>query len=825
MLCQKYHINGPSTYYMQLYRYFLRQGKPPTNILTQCWKDLTACVRELQRKGHEIMVYMDANSNINDPNSNVSKFQRECNLSDPIIHYSPNQEAMETVKDGCARIDVCLVTPGVMKCIKTARHLAYDALTNTDHRALEITIDQLALFGRPFPDRTSKISRRLALNSPTKVKRYEKALQAQFSHHQIVKKISQLNEVFLYDRNAAIGMYEKLSNQIQKAQKHAEHQCGRLQYGHAWSPQLVEAGFRVTHWKHIVISMKSKRSLTETIYRNHKLISEAIELPCGYTTATHQLKKARKNLKEVQKHAQEIRENFLEDRAKFYAERNDKVTNNIIKQIKINEKNRIMYKKIQRTISKIEYDPLDHVLLPMEDGTWRRTETSEEMYEAIIMNNKEVLQSASSTLPGQPNMREFIGDFGDQDGARQILNGNFNILSERFGETIADMLMHLKRPSYKGQEVPEIESEITVKEFESLVKKTRESTASSPSGIHVGHYKVSISMSDIAATLTSMLSLPFEHGFSPKRWQASIHVMLEKIPGQPRVDKLRIIQLLEADFNIALKIKIGRQLMKHAEKHDLLGNQMHGGRRGHSTTTAIAIQTLTNDIAKQEGSCFVSMNLDATKCYDRIFPNLGGIALNRLGLARNFSICMAKTLKGMSHQIRTVYGVSNKSFRQAPHELWSGVGQGSAAAGPMWISQEAAMLSYYDTVTSGAEFHSIDKKNQYKVQTIGYIDDNNLLIKFKAGTNDKDISCHASHALQAWNDVLSMTGGQLSETKCKFHAVRWTPKKGRNKCKDIKGTIHFTNSAGQCINIQQAKHNETIKYLGIHSAPNGRNDI
>jgi hypothetical protein len=75
-----------------------------------------------------------------------------------------------------------------------------------------------------------------------------------------------------------------------------------------------------------------------------------------------------------------------------------------------------------------------------------------------------------------------------------------------------------------------------------------------------------------------MASMPVKHGFAPKRWQKCIDAILEKIPGQPRIKKLRIIMLYEADFNYVRKIIWGRRLVRHTEMHNCLSEENHGSR-------------------------------------------------------------------------------------------------------------------------------------------------------------------------------------------------------------------------------------------------------
>jgi hypothetical protein len=70
----------------------------------------------------------------------------------------------------------------------------------------------------------------------------------------------------------------------------------------------------------------------------------------------------------------------------------------------------------------------------------------------------------------------------------------------------------------------------------------------------------------LAAIHVAMLSIPLSEGFCPKRWRQAIYIMLEKIPGVPRINKLRIIQLLEADLNQVLHSAFTRNISKLAQE-------------------------------------------------------------------------------------------------------------------------------------------------------------------------------------------------------------------------------------------------------------------
>jgi hypothetical protein len=51
--------------------------------------------------------------------------------------------------------------------------------------------------------------------------------------------------------------------------------------------------------------------------------------------------------------------------------------------------------------------------------------------------------------------------------------------------------------------------------------------------------------------------LAVQHGVVLDRWLDVVNVMIEKIPGRPLITKLRVIHLVEADFNLILGILWG----------------------------------------------------------------------------------------------------------------------------------------------------------------------------------------------------------------------------------------------------------------------------
>jgi hypothetical protein len=112
---------------------------------------------------------------------------------------------------------------------------------------------------------------------------------------------------------------------------------------------------------------------------------------------------------------------------------------------------------------------------------------------------------------------------------------------------------------------------VTTEDFISCFGCVAEKIASSPSGRPAGNYISCIDLKDelsvlLVAVHAAMISTPLAEGFCPERWQQAIDIMLDRIPGVPRINKLIIIRLLEADLNQVLQSAFARNVSKLAQE-------------------------------------------------------------------------------------------------------------------------------------------------------------------------------------------------------------------------------------------------------------------
>jgi hypothetical protein len=114
---------------------------------------------------------------------------------------------------------------------------------------------------------------------------------------------------------------------------------------------------------------------------------------------------------------------------------------------------------------------------------------------------------------------------------------------------------------------------VTPEDFKSAFKCVPEKTASSFWGRGVNHCKACAEgsddgLADIQVEVhAAMMTVPLDAGFCPERWKQTVDIMLKKVPGIPRSDKLRSIQLLEADLNQVLRIAFARNITRLSKDH------------------------------------------------------------------------------------------------------------------------------------------------------------------------------------------------------------------------------------------------------------------
>jgi hypothetical protein len=118
--------------------------------------------------------------------------------------------------------------------------------------------------------------------------------------------------------------------------------------------------------------------------------------------------------------------------------------------------------------------------------------------------------------------------------------------------------------------------------------------------------------------------LAIQHKHSYTRWQRVANLMLEKDFGIPKIHRLRIIHLYEADLNFLMGIYFARALVRHIESNHQFNEGCYGNRAGLSAHEPVIVKVIQNTICYLSRTNRVDQDNDVTACYDRIPPNSPG---------------------------------------------------------------------------------------------------------------------------------------------------------------------------------------------------------
>ncbi len=219
-----------------------------------------------------------------------------------------------------------------------------------------------------------------------------------------------------------------------------------------------------------------------------------------------------------------------------------------------------------------------------------------------------------------PIMSHLLGErlryLSDEEIARQIITGTYNIPDE-LDDATKIILAEIGRMGLKIINVEGTEIEITPEDFKLFWRRVYKFTFSSMSGIHYGHYKAAAMDKFSTKLLAQQLTIIARSGVPPESWSVGLQVMLEKIAGVCLVDKLRAIQLYEADFNFYNQFVFGRKAMNTITENSFLPEELFS-QNGSTAEDAKFNKTLTMDISQQSRCPMTIVSADAANCYDRV---------------------------------------------------------------------------------------------------------------------------------------------------------------------------------------------------------------
>jgi hypothetical protein len=325
-------------------------------------------------------------------------------------------------------------------------------------------------------------------------------------------------------------------------------------------------------------------------------------------------------------------------------------------------------KKPPSNIYRVEVESHDDGILichhfANEPIEWLEITDSAELEEWFLRRNKKHLQQmwADHSFPASEEFSPFMAEHGTSSVVQDLLDGKLDIESYGFPHETNEVLRVFQRTPEEKQSSIE-RRPMTKDEFQASFKAAKETTSSSPSGLHYGIWKAAAEINDLAEAHAQMTSLPFVYGFTCLRWQKFIDCILEKSPGAVEIHTVRIIVLVEGQWNTALKHYYPHLLMTEAELTGINGDQW-GGRHGRTAPDLKVRKVLFWEYGRNARLTLGAHYGDLMSCYDRKRVPLSNIAAQKKGMYIENCISRALTMIGAERFVKTAAGVSTAAYR------------------------------------------------------------------------------------------------------------------------------------------------------------------
>ena len=575
-----------------------------------------------------------------------------------------------------------------------------------------------------------------------------------------------------------------------------------------------------------------------------------------------ELSKSLKYKRELLKHHKELRVKGLAELKEIRKKEGNEVAVNIITKIEKKEMTKNDWTKTKQLFNPTFQSGICTIEVPSKDAngndttdpdkatTWKTITNPKEVESFILKRNVKHFGQANDTIFVNTCLQNDFHYEGVSDAVDMLLEGNYDYNKIPNLTNGAKSLLNRLGDQNRLSEIP---NDITFEEFTSALKKWSEGTSTSPSGRHLGHYKCTFvddncskkyetekeytdPKHNIMKVYYHITHAAVNIGVSLKRWQTSITSMIEKIPGCPKINKLRVIHLYEADYNLVLKILWARRLVWHVHNNKRLNEGQAGSRPGRNSIDVVIQKEMKYLYSLLTKTGLATMDNDAKSCYDRIICDIAMIISQYFGISSQTVSVQSRTLRKMRYRLRTALGDSKGYYEHTQETPIHGTGQGSCASPALWLIISSILMDCLSELSGGMTMKDVTNVHQIKQWIDGFVDDTSLFSNLiNTGFNPNDVhTLHQNLArdMTAWQELLEASGGKLELSKCFYYILSW---KFDHEGKAIPTTIieqRTTSqqilinetSTGNKVKIQQKEAQESHKTLGCFKSITGNSD-
>jgi hypothetical protein len=781
---------GSKTAYRQQWHLADSRNITPNDPRALLLLDLGASIDQCTQQGHEVIILIDANECTSTPHSKLSAWIRLHSLCDPLVqrHGSDNQPS--TYKRGSKRIDYILTSRRIAEYVTASGILPYNHLVPSDHKALFIDVDIQGYLRGQISTTCSSDYRGIQSNNPRAVRKYQQCITTFLQKSQIEQQMQHLLEAQLHQGHltpSQINQIIHLETTFTAAKLKAEKRCSKI-LQIPWSPALKTSMHNVSYWQSWLSQFKNR--IDESAYR----LRICPDLPTPESRPSLEIIKrslhtAKKEQTKTIKNADSLRLLHLQDLASLAANTGKETQCQALKRIIRSEASKSLFQRLKFILKPFNPHGINHILLNKNTEQPDRPIYDEAAMEQRIQEwNRIHFGQAYRTPFATPFLKNLLGPYGTNQHSQLILDGRSPITRDEVSNATFSIIQKLQRVACPNS----IDATITASELKAAYKNWRESTSTSPSGLHLGHEKAILAkVKKLKTTKTSasslddrifglkaaFINLSVQNRIVYPRWQVVHNTMIEKIPGRPHLNKLRVIHIIESDSNMTMGIFWGRRLMQQAEKLSQFGVEQSGARKNMKCDDVLLFKHLTYSILRISKTNGTTFDNDAKSCYDRIVMLLVSLASQRLGMPTTVCELFQEILNKTQYYAKTIHGTSTLGYGTSPEHFIHGPGQGGRASPSIWTVISCLILSCMSEESHGITLTDPNMTQSIHQSSSGFVDD---VTHWNINTDHSAASAPLSVILddtqkmaQWWENLLFSTGGKLELSKCFYYAIYW----------------------------------------------------
>ena len=750
--------------------------------------DLKRFLKQCRESNQEIILMGDFNEEFGMDSHGMTEMSSTLSLVDA-MHHQHGTSDFSTYIRGRRRLDYVLMSRNAYNCVQRCGYEPFYHRLDGDHRAFFLDLDENRLFGATSPPMPKPQHRDIHSKKPKEVSQYLAAKHSFLQQRDTFRRIQRLLESDSPDHRLA----EILDAELFRGSRVGGKACQSYR-DPPWSVKLHLARNRVNILGRTLSAIRTSTDLTHEIERLQREAGSTTLIPYTIRECQEALRAAQRAVSQIVQDAETHRtEEQNENIASHEAHGNKKQATSLRNQRKAEELSN-MFGKMRSLKSSPRSKGLSSLQIPLHPDDdpktcteWITIEAPDQIVEKLRDRNRQHFGQAQGTPFTVPPLSEHLDFTAATSHAEAILDGNYD--TSDLADITALVVAGLHRNVHKLRKP--LLSTITPAAFKAKIRTWKESTSTSPSGQHLGHFHALIAkhshshqlgddkdtfdsmQDDIRSAHLSLINYALKHGYSFTRWKTIVNVMIQKDPGNSKIHRLRVIHLYEADYNLLLSLK-WRDVLHASEDEGTINDGQYGSRPNRNAHDPVFIENMQSEICRLSRKSVVKFDNDATSCYDRIIASIASIVSRKFGITSNVAFIMADTLETCKYKLKTMLGVSEEFYQHCKLFPIYGTGQGSGNSPVIWCLISSVLFTAHASRAHGAVYESPDKSIRTHIYMIGFVDDSTGQVNSFCDDTQPDsnvLISNMAYDAQLWNDLLWASGGALELSKCTYQVM------------------------------------------------------